>query len=240
MIKEVIFDIDDTLYSYEKGHIEGMRRMGLYVQENFGVSPEKFREEYKEIQQEITERLGNDNAAIHSRSLRIQNLLERWGQPLFPHVRKLYRAYWDGLLEESRPEPGALRCMEELKRMGISIGIGTDMTAMMQYEKLETFGFAPYINHMVTSQEAGAEKPHRDMMELCIKKSGAKPGECMFVGDHFQKDVCGAIRCGMHGVWYNPEGKERPEGLDIPADAYGEIRHFDGLIPCLKEIDKEG
>ena len=28
MIKEVIFDIDNTVYDYDRGHVEGMRRMG--------------------------------------------------------------------------------------------------------------------------------------------------------------------------------------------------------------------
>lgn len=237
MIKEVIFDIDSTLYDYDIGHAEGMKSMEAYIQEHFQIAPKEFRDAYKHHQKALTEQLGEDNAAIHSRSIRIQNMLEGWKQPLFPHVKNLYHAYWDTLLKVSKPEPGALACMKALKELGISIGIGTDMTAMMQYKKLEVLGIAPYISHIVTSQEAGVEKPHPDFMALCIRKSGFLPEECLFVGDHIRKDVWGAVTSGMYGIWYNAKGKTIPEGLEIPDDRYQEIHHFDELIPCLKSIN---
>lgn len=42
MIKEVIFDIDDTLYDYEKGHAAGVRQMQEYAEQELGVSGEEF------------------------------------------------------------------------------------------------------------------------------------------------------------------------------------------------------
>ena len=131
MIKEVIFDIDNTLYSYDKGHKEGMNELYRYVNEQFQVGREEFQEMVQRSNKEIAERLGKDNAAIHSRSIRFQTLLENWGKPLFPHVKTMYHAYWDTLLRESGPEPGAIACMEELKKMGISVGIGTDMNVCL-------------------------------------------------------------------------------------------------------------
>ncbi|NBK92348.1 HAD family hydrolase [bacterium 1XD21-13] len=236
MIKEVIFDIDNTLYSYDQGHGEGMKALCAYVEEQLEVETEEFLAMVKQTNQEITERLGTDNASIHSRSIRFQNLLEKWGKPLFPHVQAMYHVYWDTLLKASGPEPGAIACMQELKAMGIRIGIGTDMTAMMQYEKLSAFGFAPFVNHIVTSQEAGVEKPHTEFMRLCIKKAEARPEECVFVGDNFRKDACGASACGMHGVWYNPKEKKLPEGAEEFAGKYKEIRHFDELVPYIRTL----
>lgn len=236
MIKEVVFDIDGTLYDYERGHAAGMKAMENYVQEQFDVAPEKFRKIYQNKNKEITERLGRDNAAIHSRTIRIQNILEEWQQPLFPHVKKMYELYWGAFFPGSGPEPGILECLEELKKMGISMGIGTDMTARMQYEKLETYGFAPYVSHIVTSQEAGVEKPHRKFMELCIQKSGVKPEECLFVGDNFAKDICGAASSGMKAVWYNPKGKKVPEGMELSVESYHEIHHYEELVPYIQSL----
>ena len=53
MIREVIFDIDDTLYNYETGHALGMKRMGEYARKEFGVEPEKFESMYKKLNREI-------------------------------------------------------------------------------------------------------------------------------------------------------------------------------------------
>lgn len=188
MIKEVVFDIDDTLYDYEKGHALGVERMAEYAEKELGIAKAYFRSEYKRMNEELKVRLGKDDAATHSRSIRLQNLLEQWGKPLFPHVEKLYHLYWDALLAESKAEPGSIEAIRALRKMGIGVGIGTDMTFWMQYQKLERFGFAPYITHMVTSQEAGHEKPHPEFMALCVKKAGCKPEEMVFVGDTFKKE----------------------------------------------------
>lgn len=236
MIKEVIFDIDDTLYDYEAGHAAGIKGMAEYAQKELGIPADEFKAAYAAINKEITEALGRDNAAIHSRSIRLQNLLERWEKPLFPHLKKLYHLYWDTLLDVSAPEPGSLETVKELCSMGISVGIGTDMTTRMQYEKIERFGFGPYVKHIVTSQEAGHEKPHPVFMDLCIRKAGCAPGECVFVGDTFKKDVLGALDAGMKAVWYNVKGKALPEDLDLTDRVYGEIHHFDELIPYVKTL----
>lgn len=237
MIREVIFDIDGTLYDYDSGHEIGMKAMEEYAEKELGISKEEFRGAYKRLNQKITARLGKSSATIHSRSIRLQNILEEYGKPLFPHIRNLYRLYWDGLLDNSQPEPGSLACMKELRDLGLTIGIGTDMTAMIQYEKLEVFGFGPYINHIVTSQEAGEEKPSKAIMELCVEKSGFKPQECLFVGDNFKKDVKGALDVGMNAVWYNPKGAPLPEQGEALKGAYHEIRHYDELVPYLKELN---
>ena len=236
MIKEVIFDIDDTLYDYEAGHAQGMKKMGEYAQRELGVDAGEFQEAYQRLNREITERLGRDDAAIHSRSIRLQNLLEQLQKPLFPHLNRLYHAYWDTLLEISAPEPGSLEAVKRLSENGISIGIGTDMTVRMQYEKLERFGFAPYVKHIVTSQEAGHEKPHPEFMALCVRKAGCAPEECVFVGDTFKKDVLGALDAGMHAVWYNAKGKALPENMDLTGKEYREIHHFDELAPYILSL----
>ena len=236
MIKEVIFDIDDTLYDYEVGHALGMEKMGGYAQRELGIDAEEFKAAYQKHSKEITKRLGRDNAAIHSRSIRLQNLLERWEKPLFPHMKELYHLYWDTLLSVSVPEPGSLEAVKELAAQGFSIGIGTDMTTRMQYEKLEQFGFAPYVKHIVTSQEAGFEKPHPEFMGLCIRKAGCAPEECVFVGDTFKKDVLGALDAGMHAVWYNAKGKPLPENMDLAGREYREIHHFDELVPYILSL----
>ena len=94
MIKAVIFDIDNTLYDYDKNHIYGMKALADYCESAFGVSGEEMKRCYKEAQRIMLDRIRTDTAAIHSRLLRMQIMLELWEKPLFPHALNMsYRQY---------------------------------------------------------------------------------------------------------------------------------------------------
>ena len=54
----------------------------------------------------MTDRIGTDTAAIHSRMLRMQCMLELLEQPLFPHARNMYHAYWDTFIQHIQSNPG--------------------------------------------------------------------------------------------------------------------------------------
>ena len=103
----------------------------------------------------------------------------------------------------------------ELRKRKIRIGIGTDMTAYIQYKKLEAIGAEVYIDFMVTSEEAGVEKPHYHLFELCVEKAGVRVEECAFIGDNVKKDIEGAWESGLRGIWYTQE-KEPTERRYFP------------------------
>lgn len=134
MIKAVIFDLDNTLYSYDANHIYGMEALAGYCRETFGITEEETREYYRKAGYIMANRIGTDTAAIHSRMLRLQCMMELLEKPLFPHVQKMYHIYWDAFLQHIEPNPGVLDFLMELRKRKIRIGIGTDMTAYIQYK----------------------------------------------------------------------------------------------------------
>ena len=110
--------------------------------------------------------------------------------------------------------------MQALKAKGVGIGIGTDMTAYIQYEKLEKLGLAPYIDWIVTSEEAGAEKTFRTVFCPLCRKSGR--GILLSVplsGTAWKKDVIGAADNGFVGVWYHRSPTEEEKGI-LSGDHY--------------------
>ena len=53
MIKAVIFDIDNTLYDYDKNHVYGMKALADYCESAFGKSEEEMRKCYKAESEQI-------------------------------------------------------------------------------------------------------------------------------------------------------------------------------------------
>ena len=93
--------------------------------------------------------------------------------------------------------------------MGVRIGLGTDMTAYMQYEKLIRLGLMEYMDFIVSSEEAGTDKPGNAFFMLCARKAGCLPGECLFIGDNIVRDYGGAAAAGMQARWFIPPWKQK-------------------------------
>ena len=47
MIKAVIFDIDNTLYSYDENHIYGMEALAVYCRDSFGITTDEMQACYR-------------------------------------------------------------------------------------------------------------------------------------------------------------------------------------------------
>ncbi len=217
MIKTVVFDIDNTLYSFDRAHAAALEALISYAGQKLRMDRETFMSALKETQQRLEEYIG-DKAAVHNRTIRFQHLLESRGLPLHPHVLEMDSVYWDTLIASSVPSPGALETVRELKKRGIRIGIGTDMTARVQFRKLEFLGLLPYIDFFVSSEEAGAEKPDPALFARCVEKAGCEAQECLFVGDNRKKDVLGAQNAGLKAVWYCPKGCHAEENVPVITD----------------------
>jgi len=210
MIHSVIFDLDNTLYDFSTAHAAALNRLYAYARGNLGLSPEDFGHLHARAFNRMKARLGN-SAATHNRLIRFQLMLEDAGKPV-AHAPEMAELYWSTLLDRMRPMPGAMDAMARLRFMGLSVGIGSNMTADWQFAKLKRLGLMAYVDFIVTSEEAGAEKPDPRLFALCAEKAGRSPAECAFVGDSLEGDALGARDAGMTALWFNPA----PGDADVP------------------------
>lgn len=233
MIKAVIFDIDNTLYNFDRAHERAIDALSVYTERELGISRAELTSLNAEILSACRESMG-DVAAIHNRTIRFQYILEQKGLPLHPHVLEMDRIYWDTLIEAAEISEGALETLRFLKEQKIRTGIGTDMTARVQFRKLTKLGLLPYIDFFVSSEEAGVEKPHPDFFAQCVKKAGCQAEECLFIGDSLKKDAQGAIDAGLRALWYCPEG--RREDVDVPQiENMGEVPRILSKM-CIRDV----
>ena len=160
MTKAVFFDIDDTIYDYIGAHNNTMPVMKEWAYENLGIAKEDLEKYVAEARVKADDRAGRDYAVNHNRLVRFQCMLETLGKPVFPYAYEMYNLYWDTLIDQIIPSPGIEELMKELNQRGIYIGIGSNMTSDVQYRKILKLGLGKYIDGIVTSEEAGEEKPH--------------------------------------------------------------------------------
>ena len=98
-----------------------------------------------------------------------------------------------------------LPAFERLKRRGLILGLLTNMEKGMR-PVLRGVGLEPYCDVVVTSEEAGANKPEAPIFLLALKRADVSPQETVYVGDQYGTDVLGAWGVGIAPILINRLG----------------------------------
>lgn len=229
MIKAVFFDIDNTVCNYDKADAVAMEQLMGFGKKEFFLDAKKMQYLLTKAQAMLVDRLGTGTAAIHNRLIRFQCFLELLQYPDFTKALQMEQIYWGTFLEAMAPEPGLIELLSALRQAGIQIGIGSDQNSHIQYKKLEKLGIISYFSRIVTSEEAGAEKPAAEFFALCVEKAGCLAEECVFIGDNLRKDVAGALQNGLYGVWYQPGTDQLEDHRYARIHSYKECIKQDGI-----------
>ncbi|MEE1114964.1 MAG: HAD family hydrolase [Eubacterium sp.] len=223
-VKAVYFDLDGTLYSYNRYDAEARKAVAAYCKAQFGLSEEETNRRIRESIAAVKARLGSGAPATHSRLLRFQHMMKEMGQDVFPYARILYDIYWETMLTGMTPEDGMWQFLAALRRKGIRIYIATNMTSYIQYRKVQKLGIESLVEDLISSEEAGIEKPDGRFFGYCREKARLAPEECAFIGDNYKFDYLGSTAAGMRGILYDPDSLAK-EHTDVPANV-PRIRDF--------------
>lgn len=200
-LKAVFFDLDDTLYSgFTSGDAEGFQRCGNYVAQHLGLDAKQFATIMRACRESLKDRLPQE-PEIHDRVLCAQQALEQFGINPIPHAEALHDVYWSGVFDHMVIRSGVIELLDTLRAHQICIGVCTNMLAGMQMRKLYALGLADKIDFLVTSEEAGRDKPDPAIFHLALRKAGCSPEQALMVGDNFSHDILGAHNANIAGLW---------------------------------------
>ena len=195
----VLFDTDNTLYPYDPAHKAAMQAVRTKATRVFGIDEEIFDKSFNSARKIIKERLGH-TASSHSRLLYFQQMLEIIGlrsQVLL--ALDLEQTYWRTFLSNAQLFAGVKEFLDDLRIAGIPTAIVTDLTAQIQFRKIVYFGLDHYFDYIVTSEEAGFDKPHRAPFEIAVQKMQPKGNRIWMIGDNPVTD-CGGAREAIGAV----------------------------------------
>ncbi len=89
-----------------------------------------------------------------------------------------------------------LPALKTLKESKIILGLLTNATkdTISIHRKL---GLEPYLDFVVTAEEAGADKPEPPIFLVALQQAGVNASEAIHVGDQYKLDVVGAKGIGI-------------------------------------------
>jgi HAD superfamily hydrolase (TIGR01549 family) len=227
--KAVIFDTDNTLYAYDPTHQSAMEVTCQKACELLSIGKKEFYSHYTLARKAVKERLG-DTASSHSRLLYFQAMIEALGlKTQLLLTLDLTQTYWSAYLSAIKTFPDIKEFVLELKNAGVATAIITDLTAEIQFRKIIFFGLENFFDYVVTSEEAGVDKPDMKIFNLALQKLGVNRNEIWMIGDNPISDIQGGRDAGMVTLQKRHEGvivKNGDDAPDLIFDHFKELRRI--------------
>lgn len=202
--KGILLDIDNSLYDYNITHEMAINSVYNYIKNE--INENEFKNAFNIARKKThIELLGT--ASSHNRLLYFQKTCEILKLNPLKYALHLYELYWNTFLNSITLFDGVVEFLENISKKYIICFI-TDLTADIQYKKIHKLQLDKYISYIVTSEEAGVEKPHPYIFLLALNKLNLSAKEVLMIGDNFQKDILGAFNLQIDSIWINHENQK--------------------------------
>ncbi len=225
MIRNVLFDLDDTLFDFHKAEKIALTKTLVH----FGIDPtEETLALYSAINAAHWKRLELGEISREEVKVgRYRELFKTIGVECDP-VKAT--AYYESMLAIGHYfMPGAPELLEELYGK-YRLYIVSNGTAKVQEGRIGSSGIKKYMDGIFISQILGANKPDKQFFDICFAEiPDFSLSETVIIGDSLSSDIKGGINAGITTVWFNPKGIENDNDIK-PDYTIKELSEVPGLL----------
>ena len=190
--KAVMCDLDNTLYEYNVPHQKALKSVQDKCINYFSIKATDFEKAFNFSRLQIKKELGK-TASSHSRLLYFQRALENLGFGLHISIAlDLEQTYWRTFFNQAILFENVKEFLDDLRMLNVPIILVTDLTAQIQFRKLVYFELDKNFDFVVTSEEAGHDKPDQAPFNLALNKLNLKKGDIWMIGDDPYADIEGS------------------------------------------------
>lgn len=208
MIKAVFFDWFNTLAKYNPPREEIQSRvLGEF---GFNVSPEKLLPALVSADKDLYDQHADNPITKRSPEERVKiftqyqmTVLSKAGVDISnnPDILPKILQRAQELSKDNRfvLYEDVIPTLKNIRTKDLKIGIMTNFESGMQAICRE-LGLEPYVDFIVTSGEAGADKPQPRIFQYALSKAGIEASEAIHVGDQYKIDITGAKGVGINPI----------------------------------------
>jgi putative hydrolase of the HAD superfamily len=204
VIHAALFDLDDTLFP-QRAWLDGAWAAVARAGGELGITVAPL---YRALVTVAAD--GSDRGRIIDRALERLRPQVSVGPVDVARLVTAFRAYRSPRLH---PYPGVAAALTRLRRT-MPIALVTDGDVEIQASKLVSLGLESAFDAVVFSDDLGRDKrkPHPAPFREALTRLGCGPDGVVHIGDRPDKDVAGALRCGIRPVRVRTgEYRDRPD-----------------------------
>ncbi|UKN01373.1 YjjG family noncanonical pyrimidine nucleotidase [Paracrocinitomix mangrovi] len=212
-IKHIFFDLDHTLWDFEKNSSETLSELF----DEFGLADkidnkEKFLATYQSVNGIYWKKYRNGKIDKDTvRFGRFRDTLDRFNVK-DPDVigRQIGDEYVRRGPHKTNLFPHTHETLSYLKEK-YPLHIITNGFKEVQFIKLSGSNLSQYFDIILCSEEVGKQKPHRLVFEKALEMAKVDPFDALMIGDNYEADILGAKKVGMQTIFFDPknEGKHK-------------------------------
>lgn len=208
--KHLFFDLDRTLWDFEKNSKQALKKLFSH----FELSSERlefaaFYEKYFRVNQEMWREYGVGK--ISKEELRIGRFEKTLLKLKLPKTKAEEMAifYTTHSPYQTNLIPGALELLENLKREKYTMHIITNGFREVQEIKIKTCKIDHYFDVVVCSEDVHTTKPDPKIFTHALTLAKATKENSAMIGDDYNIDYLGALKFGMKAVYFNYQGQRK-------------------------------
>jgi putative hydrolase of the HAD superfamily len=211
--KHIYFDLDRTLWDFEANALETFRDIfEKYKLQHIFDSFEAFHQTYKKHNEKLW--LDYREQKITKQDLRNRRFvltLNEFGVEDDKLAQQLGDDYIALSPQKTRLFPGTHEVLDYLTEKQYKLHIITNGFNEVQFIKLKNSKLEHYFSKVVTSENAGAQKPHPEIFHYALSSVHARKQESLMIGDDLTGDIIGAKKYGIDQVFCNFIGQQHKE-----------------------------
>lgn len=205
MIKNLIFDIDNTIIKDEKSD-------SLYYKEALrkcGYNEEKYLDIYMAIDK--YDKIITEDNIYYNKEKMLETINEtlntNYSMKLIDELLEIVAKYWiqNVIIKEN--------VIKELSNK-YNLYAYTNYFTESQTKRLENIGYLKYFKKVFGADIYGS-KPFKKSIEKILEELNSVPEECIMIGDDKNRDVLVANKVGMRSILYDYDGKRDKKEYDL-------------------------
>ncbi len=212
-IKHIFFDLDHTLWDFDKNSELAFERILNNYFPNIKV--EDFVKIYAPINQ-VCWKLYQKDKITHQelRYKRLKDTFDILKQEITDEqIDVISEEYIEFLPDFNHLFDDAIEVLDFLKGK-YQLHIITNGFAEVQYKKMSNSNINHYFETITNSELAGAKKPNPIIFEHALSLSNAHKKESVMIGDCLDADINGALDFGMEAIFFNPNQIEVVQSIN--------------------------
>ena len=212
-IKHVFFDLDHTLWDFEKNSDLTFKK--IFLKHDIKTDLIGFLKIYKPLNIEYWKLYREEK--INKEELRYQRLKTAFDAINYIITDDLIDIlaidYIESLPDFNHLFEGTFEILEYLKGK-YELHIITNGFEEIQTKKMESSRILDYFSIIVTSESVGVKKPNPKVFNYALEKANAQSNNSIMIGDSIEADIEGALSVGMKAIHVNFE-KEKVKNVNF-------------------------